>query len=83
MENKSEPEVNEIEPKDQHPPGIRPGHEIYQSFDARDWARDFVAHVRAYPGIPLDEECMATWFANALMRGYDEGVGKVNQPPAA
>ncbi len=53
-------------------PRLREGHEIVQSFDARDWARDFVAHVKAHPGIPADEETMTTWFANALMRGWDE-----------
>jgi hypothetical protein len=48
------------------------GHEILKSFDARDWAKAFVAHVRQIPGLATDEETMATWFANALMRGYDE-----------
>lgn len=48
------------------------GAEILKSFDARDWARAFVAHVKANPAIATDEETMATWFANALMRGYDE-----------
>jgi hypothetical protein len=42
------------------------------SFDARDWAKAFVEHVTANPGIPTDEATMTTWFANALMRGYDE-----------
>jgi len=37
------------------------------SFDARDWAEAF--H-KMYPSVPEDEAL--TWFANALMRGYDE-----------
>jgi hypothetical protein len=37
------------------------------SFDARDWAESFCAK---FPG--HDEETMIGWFANALMRGYDE-----------
>lgn len=37
------------------------------SFDARDWAEAFVER---YPSVPLDEA--TAWFANALMRGYDE-----------
>jgi hypothetical protein len=41
------------------------------SFDARDWARAFC---KQYPAI--DEHVMLGWFANALMRGYDEGVGQ-------
>jgi len=45
---------------------------IYRSFDARDWARAFVAHVQTNPAIATDQDTMVTWFANALMRGYDE-----------
>lgn len=37
------------------------------SFDARDWAKAFC---KLNPS--MDEETMITWFANALMRGYDE-----------
>jgi hypothetical protein len=37
------------------------------SFDARDWAKAFV---KMHGG---DEGLMQAWFANALMRGYDEG----------
>jgi hypothetical protein len=36
------------------------------SFDARDWAKAFV---KMHGG---DEGLMQVWFANALMRGYDE-----------
>lgn len=43
-----------------------------ESFDARDWAKAFVDHVIANPSIATDQECMIGWFANALMRGYDE-----------
>lgn len=42
------------------------------SFDARDWAKAFVK-IAATVGYPdMDEEWMVTWFANALMRGFDE-----------
>lgn len=53
-------------------PPLPEGHEILKSFDARDWAKAFVAHVHQYPGIPTDEATMTGWFANALMRGFDE-----------
>ncbi len=43
-----------------------------QSFDARDWAKAFVEHVTANPAIATDEGTMIGWFANAIMRGYDE-----------
>ncbi len=36
------------------------------SFDARDWAE---AYVKLHGG---DLDLMTTWFANALMRGYDQ-----------
>jgi hypothetical protein len=39
----------------------------YPSFDARDWAAAFC---KLNP--EMDEGVMLAWFANALMRGYDE-----------
>jgi hypothetical protein len=41
-----------------------------ESFDARDWAR--ALHVQQRPEIATDEGTMIGWFANALMRGWDE-----------
>ena len=51
------------------------------SFDARDWAKAFVetAAKNGHPGI--DEAWMLTWFANALMRGYDEACKRMNVAP--
>ena len=43
-----------------------------QSFDAAVWAKAFVEHVNRNPSIATDEGTMIGWFANALMRGYDE-----------
>lgn len=37
------------------------------SFDARDWAEAFC---KRYP--VMEQDVMVGWFANALMRGYDE-----------
>ena len=45
---------------------------IHESFDAREWAAYFMAVLRENPDIVIDDELMTTWFANALMRGYDE-----------
>ena len=42
-----------------------------QSFDARDWAKEFVETVKRNPEIATDEGTMITWFANSLMSGYD------------
>jgi len=46
--------------------------DFIQSFDARVWARAFVEHVAASPTLATDEATMIGWFANALMRGWDE-----------
>lgn len=51
---------------------MKSGAEIYKSFDAREWAANFVEIVTANPSIPTDVETMTAWFASALMRGYDE-----------
>lgn len=48
------------------------------SFDARDWAKEFMRGNNGLSGpfqssrVSVDEETMVGWFANALMRGYDE-----------
>lgn len=41
--------------------------ELVQNFDARIWAHEFC---RLNPGADFD--LMLTWFANALMAGWDE-----------
>ena len=42
-----------------------------QSFDARDWAKAFI-DIFGNRKQDIDEEAMMGWFANAIMRGYDE-----------
>ena len=51
------------------------------SFDARDWAKAF-CKITSEREIVIDEALMITWFANALMRGYDEARSRasVNGP---
>lgn len=56
------------------PPEQRPDWPL-PSFKAEDWAKAFCKAVRAQDPIAhLNEQWMTAWFANALMRGYDEGV---------
>ena len=43
------------------------------SFKATDWASAFC---KMYPSIP--EDVMIGWFANALMRGYDQRAAEEN-----
>jgi hypothetical protein len=45
------------------------------SFDAVDWAKAFC---KLNPEMKDQEEIMVTWFANALMRGYDEHAARMN-----
>jgi len=45
---------------------------IPESFDARDWAEEFVSMVKNKPEIATDEETMIGWFSNSIMRGWDE-----------
>jgi hypothetical protein len=52
------------------PPKERPDWPL-PSFDARDWAEAFC---KLNPG--MDEGLMISWFANALMRGYDEAMSR-------
>lgn len=48
------------------------------SFDARDWAEAFCKAKLKY-GWEVDEEIMTSWFANALMRGYDERSSRIGE----
>jgi hypothetical protein len=53
------------------------------SFDARDWAEAFckIATELGYrdaEGKPVDEGWMIGWFANALMRGFDEHASRTH-----
>jgi hypothetical protein len=54
------------------PPEERPDWPL-PSFDARDWAKAFV---KRNPNCGLDEDVMLTWFAAALMRGFDEHAAR-------
>lgn len=52
------------------PPKERPDWPL-PSFDARDWAEAFC---KLNPGV--DEGAALAWFANALMRGFDEATAR-------
>lgn len=52
-------------------PKLRPDWPL-PSFDAKDWAEAFCQRNPA-----IDEELMITWFASALMRGYDEALSRI------
>lgn len=53
---------------------VRPP-KVLESFDAREWAKAFLqhAHREQRPSrYALNEGVLVAWFANALMRGYDQ-----------
>lgn len=54
-----------------------------QSFEARDWATAFVKHVERNPSIATDPDTMLGWFANAIMRGFDEHARRAEKPAEA
>jgi len=56
---------------------IEENSKLPESFDARDWAEEFVRIAKQNPHIPQDEECIIGWFANALMRGFDEHGSRI------
>jgi hypothetical protein len=51
------------------------------SFDATDWSAAFckIANAHGFKdanGQPVDQGWMTGWFANALMRGFDEAASR-------
>ena len=52
-----------------------------QTMDAVVWAKEFVETATRIPSIATDEGTMISWFANAIMAGYDEAQRRCHQPP--
>jgi hypothetical protein len=53
---------------------------LLQSFDARDWAAAFMK-LFGDRKQDIDESLMQGWFANAIMRGYDEANHRRDRLP--
>lgn len=49
-----------------------------QSFDAQKWAKAFMERFGENRG-EIDEAVMIGWFANAIMRGYDEAQSQAKK----
>jgi hypothetical protein len=60
------------------PPHERPDWPL-PSFDARDWAAAFRQTAIDLGYSDMDEGWLIGWFANSLMRGYDQGRAAENQ----
>lgn len=52
-------------------------------FDAQVWAKEFVKIVKEKPEIATDEGTMISWFASAIMAGYDRAKRELNAIPMA
>jgi hypothetical protein len=64
------------------PPHERPDWPL-PSFDAQDWSASFNNRfvICDLSGVPVDDPggLMVGWFANALMRGFDEAQARMNE----
>lgn len=49
---------------------------LFQTMDAKAWSEAWARTIQERPGIPYDEGTMISWFANAIMRGYDAAANK-------
>jgi hypothetical protein len=47
--------------------------DLIGEMDSRVWVDHWLATISENPSIPTDEGAMLSWFANALMAGYDNG----------
>jgi hypothetical protein len=54
------------------PPNPHP-HTLHQTMDASVWAKEF-----CILNPDADESVMLTWFANAIMVGYDTAMNRCN-----
>ena len=70
------------EPQPAHTPNSEAPHHpaCTRSFDARDWARDFRETAKSLGYCDMDEGWLIGWFANAIMRGFDEAEQHREQP---
>jgi hypothetical protein len=53
-------------------------YQLSHTFDAHDWAKEFVYQVNKKPEIATDVDVMTAWFANAIMAGYDEANRRIS-----
>jgi hypothetical protein len=51
-------------------------HDFMQTANAQVWAQEFIKRAKGDPAFALDEGNMIGWFANAIMRGHDDGFAK-------
>ena len=60
-------------------PKIAPALHLLDNPDGLAWAREFIQTVTAKPSLATDEGTMHSWFANAIMCGWDRAVGHMDQ----
>ena len=60
-------------------PRIAPALHLLNNPDGLAWAREFIQTVTDKPSIATDEGTMHSWFANAIMCGWDRAVWHTEQ----
>ncbi len=48
-------------------------------FSAEVWVDEWMKTIKKKPSIPTDEGTMLSWFANAIMAGYDHAKNEGGQ----
>lgn len=48
-------------------------------FDSRTWADEWFKTIEKNPWIPTDRGAMISWFANAIMAGYDHAYREISK----
>lgn len=56
---------------------------LNDTMDAKVWVGEWMKTINKHPEIPTDENTMLTWFANAIMAGYDAAQLRVHPPQKA
>ncbi len=52
---------------------------LNDTFDAVIWAEEWFKTIKENPSIPTDRGTMISWFANAIMAGYDHAYREMRQ----
>ena len=55
---------------------------LNDTMDALVWTEEWMNTIAKHPEIPTDDGNMITWFANAIMAGYDKGFAAAENEKA-
>jgi hypothetical protein len=52
---------------------MKDANDLIGETDAEVWATYWLEAILEHPNLPADKSTMTSWFANAIMAGYDQG----------